>query len=106
MSLPSACEATPSAIGPVPWINAPFIVTVWINGFTNDAVEAKLELIAFKTYEAVCAVLTNDAVEAKLELIAFKTYEAVCAVLTNDAVEAKLELTALDELTANDELNA
>ena len=57
----------------------PFIVTVWVNGFTkdavlaNEAVVAKLELTAFKTYEAVCDVLTNEAVVAKLELIAFKT---------------------------------
>jgi len=69
----------------------PVIWTVCWSGFTNEAVEAKLELIAF---------CTNEAVEAKLEL---KAYEELA---TNEAVEAKLELTARDALTANEAVEA
>jgi hypothetical protein len=37
-------------------------------------------------YEALTAFVANEAVVAKLELIAFKTNDAVCAFCTNEAV--------------------
>jgi len=58
----------------------PVIWTVCWSGFTNEAVEAKLELIAF---------CTNEAVEAKLELKAYEELTEKDEVVENDAVPNK-----------------
>jgi hypothetical protein len=59
----------------------------------NDA------LTACKTYDAVLAF---KAVDAKLLLTAFSTYDADWAFCTNEAVDANEALIAIDDVSAYD----
>lgn len=68
---PSICTARPPALKLVAEILAVVlsswivpILTIWLRVLTDEAVEAKLELTAFKTYEAVWAVWIYEAVFA------------------------------------------
>ena len=89
-----------------------------IEFWTNEAVDAKDELIAFKTYDAVKAFSTYEAVKAYEADVADVATVAVVAVVAEPAVVAELavfafsayveyeDVIAYDELTDCEELTA
>jgi hypothetical protein len=92
-------DADPCTTKSLVTINEPDTVTFCLSVLTNDAVLEKLELTAFNTYDAVCAVVIKEAVDAlleKLELTALRTYDAVTALSAREA-ETDLEADVANE---------
>jgi len=63
----------------------PFIVTVWVNGFTKDAVLANEAVVAKLELTALEEDIANEAVPANCEVFE-PVYELNEDVVTNDPV--------------------
>jgi len=73
----------------------PFIVTVWVNGFTKDAVLANEAVVAKLELTALEEDIANEAVPANCEVFE-PVYELNEDVVTNDPVLMLLEIVNSD----------